>query len=237
MLTVRVGFDKTENIEDVYLEIDIRTSCHWIISGGSGSGKSYLLLYTLNSIINNGICLYLADFKGSGDFIGLSEKYAEFGEIVNFVDEFYSKYLEIKENRTGEHIMMVIDEYAGFLVWLEAHDKKKAADIKDKISEILMIGRELPGGGSAWIWVVCQRGDSTYFPRGTRDNFMVSIGIGRLSKETKGMLFPGEDFPKDYAPATGCGVILEDGKPLRLFKVPKFDKKRMKALLRKKSGA
>lgn len=236
-MTVRVGFEIIKNVKGIRLEVNMKTACHWIICGGSGSGKSYFILYALNSILNDQIILYLADFKGSGDYIGLSDKYAEFGEITAFIEDFYSKYIEIKENQTGEHIMLIFDEYAGFLVWLEGNDKKKAAEIKNKISEILMLGRELPGGGSAWIWIVCQRADSTYFAHGARDNFMVSVGMGRLSKESKTMLFPGEDFPPQYSPETGCGVILEDGKPLRIFEVPNFDKKRVKSLLEKKSGA
>lgn len=236
-MAVRVGFEKIDNAGEIRLEVNIKTACHWIICGGSGSGKSYFILYALNSILNSRISLYLADFKGSGDYIGLSDKYAEFGEITAFIDEFYSRYTEIKENQTGEHIMLIFDEYAGYLVWLEGHDKKKAAEIKNKISEILMLGRELPGGGSAWVWIVCQRADSTYFSHGARDNFMVSVGMGRLSKESKAMLFPGEDFPLLYSPETGCGVILEDGKPMRIFRVPRFDKNRLKLLLQKKSGA
>ena len=103
------------------------------------------------------------------------------------------------------------------------------------MAEILMQGRSLPGGGSAWFWCVCQRADSTYFSHGARDNYMVSIGMGRLSKESKGMLFPGEEIPEDYTPCTGRGLILEDGKNLRIFQVPQIDKTRLKRLLLKKA--
>lgn len=235
-MVVRIGFERIEGISGIPLEVDINTCCHWIIVGGSGSGKSCFVLYVLNALLMQPICLYIADFKGSGDYTGLSTKTSNFGDSVALVDEFYDRFQKIKRNQTGEHIMLIIDEYAGMLVWLESIDKKKAADIKNKIAEILMLGRELPYGGSAWVWIVCQRADAAYFSHGARDNFMISICMGKISKETKGMLFPGEDFPEDYEPKTGCGVILEDGKPLRIFDVPYFEKSRLKSLLRKKYG-
>lgn len=236
-MIVKVGYEKVGEIRGIPLNVNMKVCCHWIIVGGSGSGKSCLVLYVLNAVLTHSIALYIADFKGSGDYIGLSKKTADFGNSVALIDEFYDRFQEIKQNQTGEHILLIIDEYAGMLVWLEGIDKKKAADIKNKIAEILMLGRELPGGGSAWVWIVCQRADAAYFSHGARDNFMISICLGKVSKETKGMLFPGEDFPEDYEPKTGCGVILEDGKPLRTFEVPYFEKSRLKTLLRKKSGA
>ncbi len=216
------------------LGISLEKSCHWLIVGGSGSGKSVLLLYALYGLSDSAIKIFIGDFKGSGDFIGLTSNYAEFDACVDLIEEFYTYYQDIKQNKTGEKILLVFDEYAGFLIWLEGQDKKKATEIKNKIAEILMQGRSLPGGGSAWLWCVCQRADSTYFSHGARDNYMVSIGMGRLSKESKSMLFPGEEIPEDYFPATGKGLILENGQELRIFQVPQIDKTRLKKLLLKK---
>ena len=235
-MKVRIGFEVTE-FQGVLLplEIFLEKSSHWLITGGSGSGKSVLLLYALNSVLNAPICLYIGSFKGEDSFLGITENYAEFGACVDLVENFYSRYQEIKQNRTNDRILLVFDEWAGFLIWLEGTDKKKATEIKNKMAEILMQGRSLPGGGSAWFWCVCQRADSTYFSHGARDNYMVSIGMGRLSKESKGMLFPGEEIPEDYTPCTGRGLILEDGKNLRIFQVPQIDKTRLKRLLLKKA--
>lgn len=236
-MLIKIGFEVTE-FQGVFLplEISLEKSCHWLITGGSGSGKSILLLYALNSLLNAPISLYIADYKGSGDFKGLTDKYAEFGDCVRLVEDFYSHYQNIKQNKTGERILLVFDEFPSFLIWLEGDkDKKKATEIKNKVSEILMTGRLLPGNGSAWLWCVCQRADSTYFSNGSRTNYMISIGMGRLSKESKGMLFPGEEIPEDYVPCTGRGLILEDGKPLRVFQVPQIDKVRLKKLLLRKA--
>lgn len=235
-MSIKTGFMPDATGDWVPFNIDITINCHWLIVGGSGSGKSMLLLYLMNSLLNLPISVYIADFKGSGDFSIINTIYAEMERCIDLVEDFYNKFLEIKQGHTGERIMLIFDEYASFLVYLEGIDKKKATDIKSKIAEILMQGRSLPGGGSAWFWCVCQRADSTYFSHGARDNYMVSIGLGRLSKESKSMLFPGEDFPEDYAPETAKGVILVDGEPLRVFKVPKVNKERLKKLLALKSA-
>lgn len=217
------------------LDIDLSVACHWLIIGGSGSGKSMFVLYVLNSLITQKIGLYIADFKGSGDFIGLTSKYAQFEACVALIESFYSHYQHIKHNKTGEKILLIFDELGGFMIWLESQDKKKASEIKGKMAEILMQGRELPGGGSAWLWCSLQRPDNTYFSHGARDNYMVIVALGRLSKESKGMLFSGEDIP-DYIPMVGRGLILQAGKPITVFQVPKVQKKDLLKLLRHKAA-
>ena len=60
------------------LSIDLDRFPHWLIAGRSGSGKSVLLLYALNSLLSFQLQLFLADPKGSGDFRGITPNYAEF---------------------------------------------------------------------------------------------------------------------------------------------------------------
>lgn len=233
---LKLGF---ECVDGIYLpcHVDLSTHCHWLIVGGSGSGKSVFLQYALNGVLNMPVQLYFCDFKGSGDFSSLSPHYAEFEACTGLVEEFYNKYQEIKLNKTGEHILLVFDEYAGFLVWLESQDKKKAVEIKGKIAEILMQGRALSGGGSAWFWCVCQRADSGYFSNGARENFMVSIGFSNLSKESKVMMgFHVEEIPEDYAPATGKALLSVDGRVLTVLQVPQIDLPKLRLLLQKKAA-
>lgn len=234
---MKIGYEIFEQYPGVALplDIDLEEVCHWLIIGGSGSGKTVFLLYALNNILNSPISLYLADFKGSGDFLHLTSDYAEFGNCVELIERFYCHYQEIKEKKNGNKILLIFDEYAGFLIWLEGQDKKKATEIKNKIAEILMQGRALPGGGSAWFWAVCQRADSTYFAHGARDNYMLIAGLGRLSKESRGMLFSGEDIP-EYTPCVGRGLILTPGKPVRVFQVPDIDKAKIIQLLQRKAA-
>lgn len=232
---VQLGF---ELIQGVFLplNLNLKSHCHWLIVGGSGSGKTVFVEYVLNSLLNTSISLFIADFKGSGSFATLTSNYAEFEACIDLVEHFYDRYQYIKQNKTEEHILLIFDEYAGFLVWLESKDKKKAVEIKGKIAEILMQGRALSGGGSAWFWCVCQRADSGYFSNGARENFMVSIGFGNLSKESKIMLgFHADEIPEDYTPETGKALLSADGQALTILQVPKIDEKRLKLLLEKKA--
>lgn len=234
-ITARIGFKIICPGVFLPLDIDLNKACHWLIVGGSGSGKSVFLLYVLNSLITHRIGLFIADFKGSGDFIGLTSNYAQFEDCVDLIEKFYIRYQDIKHNKTGEKILLIFDELGGFMIWLESMDKKKANEIKGKMAEILMQGRELPGGGSAWLWSSLQRADNTYFSHGARDNYMIVIALGRISKESKGMLFSGEDIP-DYTPAVGRGLILQAGKPITIFQVPQIKKKYLMELLRHKAA-
>lgn len=71
------------------------------------------------------------------------------------------------------------------------------------------------------MWIVTQRADATLFANGARDNFMIVIGLGRMSKEQKNMLFSGEDIP-DKAYSRGEGILLADGYSLQEIAFPRI---------------
>ena len=116
-------------------------------------------------------------------------------------------------------MILIIDEYPAYILRLEGLDKKKAQEVKNMISEMLMQGRALPGGGSAAVWILAQRADAEYFPKGARLNFKVVVALGQLDTQSRTMLFPGEELP-DYPIQQGLGVIWVDGQPIRIVKVP-----------------
>ena len=64
------------------------------------------------------------------------------------------------------------------------------------------------------IWVVTQVASATLFANGTRENFMITLAMGNLSKEQKGMIFPGQTLPdKRFKP--GEGMLLADGMEIK----------------------
>lgn len=223
------GYDKEIYAEmglKIHIQHDIGTHCHALITGSSGSGKSYALLYLLGQLLKSepNIEIYFCDFKNSEDFAflnGLSHYYSS-NSCYEGIMDFYNSFTNARA--TGEikvrHIL-IFDEYPSFVNYLQMKDKanktKYVNDVLGAISEILMLGRGIKYG----IWIVTQRADSSLFNNGARDNFMLVIALGRLSKEQKTMLFSGEDIP-DGINKQGEGLLLADGYSLRSVKFPRI---------------
>lgn len=200
--------------------IDLFKNGHWLIVGDSGSGKSVLTTYLLNSLLNiENLILYVADFKASGDYDCISEHYATFTDCIKLVDDFYEHFQRIKKHKTGEHILLIFDEYASCC--LSIQDKKVLTKLQNQISEILMQGRCLPGGGSAFTWQILQRPDAEYFSHGSRQNYFVTIVMKEIGKSTRLMLdIDEDDIPAEHIAETGHGIIVQTGKPIYAFIVP-----------------
>lgn len=123
------------------------------------------------------------------------------------------------------------------MIWVTQRDKKKAEEIKQKISEILMMGRSR----HCFVWCIQQRVSASLFPSGIGaiDNFQICIGLGRLSVDSRKSLFAGEylenrSFEECYHPKTGQGLALIDGQELQPLQIPCIrDKERLKLLLQK----
>jgi hypothetical protein len=204
---------------------DIATHCHLLLTGASGTGKSYALLFLLGMLLKEHpqTVIFFCDFKNSSDFSFL-QNYAHYYSGKNCYDgimKFYDSFSEAREKGLSSNYLLICDEYPALINYLQMQDKvnktKFATDILSAVSEILMTGR---GIGYA-SWLITQRADNTLFLNGSRDNFMVIIGLGRLSKEQKGMLFSGEEVP-DTIYTCGEGIILSDGSALREVKYPKL---------------
>lgn len=232
---VKLGYLQYSQGINLPLRISLRSHPMVLITGKSGSGKGVLLAYMCNSALNTDYDLYIGDPKCSEDFSGLTPYYAEGDAVPDLIEEVYHAYQEIKAMKTGKHILLICDEYPSMILNLQGRDKKRATEISNMVGEMLMQGRSLPGGGSVALWLIAQRADADYFPKGSRLNFMVTIGLGKLDTQSRQMLFPGEDLP-DYLPRTGTGLIAVDGRSeINVLKVPIVDLKKLKLLLQKKA--
>lgn len=236
-ILIRAGyfFDPEERIRS-FLSIDLSKNPHWLLVGRSGSGKSVLMQYLLYTLLDYNLIVYICDPKGSGDFRGITSNYAEYDDCTEMIEQAYKKYQDIKVNQTGERMILICDEYPAYILYLEGKDKKKAQEIKNMIAEMLMQGRSLPGGGSAAVWILAQRADAEYFPKGARLNFKVIIALGKLDTQSQSMLFPGEELPK-YPEQIGMGLIWVDGKPIRIIQTPYIDTDKILPILRRKGQA
>lgn len=198
--------------------------CHALISGGSGTGKSYALLFLMGMLIKScpEIDIYLCDFKNSEDFEFLNgyPHYYPGDSAYAGVMEYYQSFCDTRKNRiNSRRKLLIFDEYPAFINYLNTIDKrdktKKATDVLSSISEILMLGRGIKYG----VWIITQRPDASLFSNGARDNFMVVVGLGRMSKEQKTMIFTGEELPGRIF-GRGEGMLLADGYPIKQIKYP-----------------
>ena len=215
------------------IRLDVKTHCHALITGASGSGKSYALLFLIGSILkeNPDLVLFFCDFKNSEDFEFLSgyEYYYAGDNCYQGIREYYKCFTEErKAKNTNKRYLLIAEEYPALINYLMGRDKqektKRAGDILNAIAEILMLGRSIGRGGFGF-WCVCQRPDSTWFANGgIRENFMVVVGMlgGRMSKEFKHMIFSGEDIP-DKIFKKGEGMLLADGFSIKEVKYPKIN--------------
>ena len=208
------------------LSLSVRSYCHALITGSSGSGKSYALMYLLGCLLQDvpETDVYFCDFKNSEDFAFLKgySHYYSGNDCYEGVMAYYESFCNARTaGKTARRHILIFDEYPAFINYLSTKDKqdktKRAGDILGAVAEILMLGRGISYG----IWIVTQRADATLFANGARDNFMVVLGLGRMSKEQKGMIFSGEELPdKIYRQGEGC--FLADGHPLYEMAYPRI---------------
>ncbi len=206
----------------IVLEFD--TYIHMLLTGSSGSGKSYALIYLLGMLLKHGDTnIRFCDFKNSEDFRFLSGygRYYFSNLVYDGIMAFYSDFcIARQKGDSGKKQLLIIDEYPALITYLASRDKqdktKRALEVQYAISEILMCGRGVGFG----VWLTTQRADAALFANGSRDNFMIVCALGRLSKEQKQMLFSGEDVPTDTIYNKGEGLLLADGKELVEVKIP-----------------
>ena len=236
----------TETGLKIPIQLDLETHCNLLLTGCSGSGKSYSLMYLLGNVVKSEseITVYFCDFKNSYDFSFLEDypHYYSGDNCYDGITEYYRVFCSARQQRefTKKHLL-ICDEYPALVNYLQGQDKlnktKYASEVLSAISELLCLGR----GIQFYTWIVTQRADNSLFANGARDNFMLVIGLGRLSKEQKGMLFSGEELPERIY-KKGEGILLADGYPLREVKFPfirNIDdwKKHIHAILQPHSGS
>lgn len=207
---------------------------HLVAVGGSGSGKSTALLYWLYKMRHLNVDFWVADFKKSGEFAGITRNFAEFEEAYDLICNFYELFLSLPEGGDGRTHIILIDEVAGMLghLGMTKNGKSQAENIRSILSTVLMLGRSR----RTYVWLSMQRYSASIFPSasGAGDNFHICVGLGRLSTEGR-RLFAGEHFEveDELLFGQGRGIVLIDGQPLKALIIPQVSKKKLLALLQK----
>lgn len=200
---------------EIGIYLPLHSHCHALITGASGSGKSTMLLGSLaNAMRSEPMQIYINDFKNSEDFHFLTDYplFKSGEDCLENLRKFYNSFLEARRlGKKNIRRLLIFDEYSAFLNYLSAQDRinktKLALETQSMISEILAMGRSLGYG----LWICMQRPDASVLANGSRDNFMVSIALGNLSKEHKQMIFAGYDLPAERIYHAGEGILLASG--------------------------
>lgn len=216
------GYGKRDAL---FTDISLKTNSHMILCGMSGSGKSYALVWCLKMLILASppeAEYFFADFKQDDSFAFLRgctfyypyKKSLEALEVV---------YTILHKRQSGEDknrytVTLIWDEYMANILALQGEDKKKAADVMNKVSEILMLGRSL---GVRFI-CSCQRPDAKAFPDGSRLNYGIIMILGAPMRSIYEMLMPKEyiEMVENRQFEKGEGILLLQGSDLHFVKIP-----------------
>lgn len=232
--------DPTTTIE-VYDEfkLDLAKNFSTLISGVSGSGKSYLAYYLITRYLAKTINgqhpdLYLIDPKQSDLYILCKQTFmphlrygqstAEAFRIVReFKAELDRRQAEYSEKATigstmidlgAEPALLVIDEFASLVSGM---DKKQRAEFEDMIAIIVQKGRQLSMG----IWVLMQQARSELISTNIRENLATKVCMGNPSVESARMMFGTSDVP--VVNGIGVGLYSFEGGKVQRFEAPKFE--------------
>lgn len=215
--------------EKVPITIDLssRANSHILLCGMSGSGKSYLENQILAKLAlaemdtDTDAEIYCVDYKGEDALAYLrgSTRYFSYRETLQALEIVHGRLLarQSGEDTSRNSVTLIWDEYMAQMLALISEDKKAAAMVMGKVSEILMLGRSL----SIRLVISCQRPDALAFPAGSRLNYGIMVILGAAVRSIYEMLLPDfMDELKGRQFGRGEGVVLLQGSELHYIKVP-----------------
>lgn len=209
--------------KEINVDISPKTNSHILLSGMSGSGKSFAEFGLLTKLIlaDPSGEFYFADYKADDMFECLrgTPRYRSFKQTTELLDIVRDR-LDARmsgEDKTRHPITLIWDEYVANILALMREDKTKATIVMNKVSEILLMGRSK----SVRIICSCQRPDAVVFPLGSRLNYGIVIVLG-VGKSIYDMLMPDhlnliEEKKEEFN--RGEGAVLLQGAKLHFIKI------------------
>lgn len=197
---------------------DLANPPHWLIAGGSGSGKSNLLKLILMQCIKKGAEIYLADFKGGVDYSQAWHKLCsiiteasvlldQLDQILGNMEERRKLFVEVGTTNIAEYneetgrklkrIVFACDEIAEVLdkTGLDKEEKNVVSQIESKISTIARQGRAF---GIHLIFAT-QRPDADILKGQIKNNIGLRI-CGKADKVLSQIILDNTDAADQIAP-------------------------------------
>lgn len=209
--------------KELGVDISPKTNSHILLSGMSGSGKSYMEFGLVAKLIlaekDYGGEYYFADFKADDMFECLrgTPRYRSFKQTTELLDIVYDRLNDRMsgKDKTRHPITLIWDEYMANILSLMSENKANATKVMNKVSEILLMGRSK----SVRLICSCQRPDMVAFPVGSRLNYGIVIILG-VGKSIYEMLMPDHlDQIKNKAFNRGEGAVLLQSSELHFIKI------------------
>lgn len=210
--------------EKVPINIDLspKTNSHILLCGMSGAGKSFheQQIMCKLALAEPDSDILLADYKGEDALAHLRScpRYYTYKDTLKALEIVHGRLLarQSGEDASRNPVTLVWDEYMAQMLALISEDKKAAAVVMGKVSEILMLGRSL----SVRLIISCQRPDALAFPAGSRLNYGVVVVLGAAVRSIYEMLLADHiERTKGRQFGRGEGVALLQGSELHFIKV------------------
>jgi len=220
--------------EPITIDLSPSTNSHILVCGMSGSGKSYMENAILAKLVlaqPEGETVF-ADYKADDGFSFFRNcfRYYSYKNTLEALEIVHSRLMarQSGEDTSRHPVTLIWDEYMAQVLSLLGEDKKAAATVMNKVSEILLLGRSL----SVRLIMSVQRPDALAFPAGSRLNYGVVVVLGAAIRSIYEMLLPDHmEQVKGRQFKRGEGVVLLQGSELRFIKVPTVrDEKRMQQI-------
>ncbi|WP_194119312.1 FtsK/SpoIIIE domain-containing protein, partial [Streptococcus pyogenes] len=201
-----------------YYDWHFEKSPHLLISGNSGSGKSYQLYEIISEakIITDNI--YICDGKNdeltlySKQVFNIGNIYSNEKSILKCVkeveEEMNRRFEQRQENAEIIHfnpLFLIIDEYTSLKLTME---KKEYISLEQSIKNLILKARS----ANIHLVISLQRASAENMNLDIRDNCSLKLGLGNLSVENYKMIF-NETINKDELKQkeVGQGYIYLDG--------------------------
>lgn len=213
------------------LTINYDKEPHMLITGLTGSGKSYLLelliaeakIKTANPMYSSG-AVYVADPKYSdlatyANRIGVDKVAQSPAQIAGMLREATETMNERFKSLSGAigktaldqglaPVFIVIDEYAALIASLNsAKDKKLADEINSYLTQLVMKGRQ----ADVFVIIAMQRATADTLNSNLRYNLSTKIILGSSDATTVAMIFGAQDIKLPKITQVGGGYILTSG--------------------------
>lgn len=198
-----------------------------LVSGGTGSGKSFFISFLILEFLKRQSTVYIADPKNS-DLGSLSYYFGEeyvattpnnISRIVRQVlEQLHERYQYMRENfqygaNFSEHgfkpIWLIFDEMGAFQAsGTDKKSKEVIVEVMDGIKQIILLGRQ----AGVFILISAQQMRAETLNTDLRDNLGLRISLGANSTEGYRMVF-GSATPDKLKPieVKGAGYLYMQG--------------------------